>query len=111
LNVDGTLADTEEAHRQAFNATFKEFGLAWYWDVERYVELLAVSKRTVDNWIADGTIIAPSAIGRRVYWHPDAFFRWLDEKLGADCSRPPVLARPPKRGRPRVAYPGQRCSG
>jgi HAD superfamily hydrolase (TIGR01509 family) len=43
FDVDGTLADTEEAHRQAFNATFKEFGLAWYWDIELYVELLAVA--------------------------------------------------------------------
>jgi HAD superfamily hydrolase (TIGR01509 family) len=43
FDVDGTLADTEEAHRQAFNATFKEFGLPWYWDVELYVELLAVA--------------------------------------------------------------------
>jgi excisionase family DNA binding protein len=68
---------------------------------ESAAELLAVSKRTIDNWIADGTIIAPSAIGRRVYWHPDAFFRWLDEKLDAD-SRQPVLVRPPKRGRPRT---------
>lgn len=73
-------------------------------------ELLAVSKRTIDNWIADGTIIAPSAIGRRVYWHPDAFFRWLDEKLGADRSRPPELAQPPKRGRPRATYHGQPSS-
>lgn len=43
FDVDGTLADTEEAHRQAFNATFKEFGLPWRWDVELYVELLAVA--------------------------------------------------------------------
>lgn len=43
FDVDGTLADTEEAHRQAFNATFKEFGLAWHWDTELYVELLAVA--------------------------------------------------------------------
>jgi HAD superfamily hydrolase (TIGR01509 family) len=43
FDVDGTLADTEEAHRQAFNVTFKEFGLPWYWNVERYVELLAVT--------------------------------------------------------------------
>jgi excisionase family DNA binding protein len=77
---------------------------------ESAAALLAVSKRTVDNWIADGTIIAPSAIGRRVYWHPDAFFRWLDEKLGADRSRQPVLVRPPKRGRPRTNYPGQPIS-
>jgi HAD superfamily hydrolase (TIGR01509 family) len=43
FDVDGTLADTEEAHRQAFNATFREFGLPWRWDVELYVELLAVA--------------------------------------------------------------------
>jgi beta-phosphoglucomutase-like phosphatase (HAD superfamily) len=43
FDVDGTLADTEEAHRQAFNATFKEFGLPWHWDVTLYVELLAVA--------------------------------------------------------------------
>jgi len=43
FDVDGTLADTEEAHRQAFNTTFKEFGLPWHWDVELYVELLAVA--------------------------------------------------------------------
>jgi HAD superfamily hydrolase (TIGR01509 family) len=43
FDVDGTLADTEEAHRQAFNATFREFGLPWHWDVELYIELLAVA--------------------------------------------------------------------
>lgn len=43
FDVDGTLADTEEAHRQAFNATFKEFGLPWHWDVALYVELLVVA--------------------------------------------------------------------
>ncbi|MDP3037023.1 MAG: HAD-IA family hydrolase [Rhodocyclaceae bacterium] len=43
FDVDGTLADTEEAHRQAFNASFREFGLPWHWDVELYVELLAVA--------------------------------------------------------------------
>jgi HAD superfamily hydrolase (TIGR01509 family) len=43
FDLDGTLADTEEGHRQAFNVTFKEFGLPWHWDVEHYVELLAVA--------------------------------------------------------------------
>lgn len=43
FDVDGTLADTEEAHRQAFNATFKEFGLPWHWGTELYVELLSVA--------------------------------------------------------------------
>ena len=29
FDVDGTLADTEEAHRLAFNATFERHGLDW----------------------------------------------------------------------------------
>lgn len=43
FDVDGTLADTEEAHRQAFNAAFAEAGLPWHWDAPLYRELLAVT--------------------------------------------------------------------
>ncbi|HUT41338.1 MAG TPA: HAD family hydrolase [Gammaproteobacteria bacterium] len=43
LDVDGTLADTEEIHRQSFNAAFAEAGLDWEWDRELYHELLAVT--------------------------------------------------------------------
>ncbi|MBK1699597.1 HAD-IA family hydrolase [Thiococcus pfennigii] len=43
FDVDGTLANTEEAHRQAFNATFQEFGLPWDWDPALYRRLLAVA--------------------------------------------------------------------
>ncbi len=43
FDVDGTLADTEEVHRQAFNAAFRAHGLPWTWDPERYRELLAVT--------------------------------------------------------------------
>lgn len=40
FDVDGTLAETEEAHRAAFNATFREFGLPWEWSQALYGELL-----------------------------------------------------------------------
>jgi HAD superfamily hydrolase (TIGR01509 family) len=43
LDVDGTLADTEEIHRRAFNAAFAEAGLDWVWEQELYQELLAVT--------------------------------------------------------------------
>jgi HAD superfamily hydrolase (TIGR01509 family) len=43
LDVDGTLADTEEIHRQAFNAAFAKAGLDWLWDQSLYHELLAVT--------------------------------------------------------------------
>ncbi len=43
FDVDGTLADTETAHRTAFNHAFKEFGLDWHWDEELYTDLLNIS--------------------------------------------------------------------
>jgi len=43
LDADGTLADTEEVHRQAFNAAFREHGLPWSWSVRDYAALVAIS--------------------------------------------------------------------
>lgn len=43
FDVDGTLAETEEAHRAAFNQTFAEFGLDWVWDQALYAKLLRVA--------------------------------------------------------------------
>lgn len=43
FDVDGTLADTEDVHRLAFNHVFQEYGLDWNWTPELYRELLAIS--------------------------------------------------------------------
>ncbi len=43
FDVDGTLADTEETHRQAFNAAFLEFRLPYEWSPDQYEVLLNVS--------------------------------------------------------------------
>lgn len=43
FDVDGTLADTEGAHRDAFNAAFRDAGLAWHWSEAMYTDLLEVS--------------------------------------------------------------------
>ena len=40
FDVDGTLAETEEIHRAAFNAAFAEAGLGWSWDRALYGDLL-----------------------------------------------------------------------
>ena len=42
FDVDGTLAETEESHRHAFNAAFSEAALDWHWDKRLYAELLEV---------------------------------------------------------------------
>lgn len=66
FDVDGTLADTESAHLQAFNAAFAEVGLDWFWDEALYTRLLKVAggkERLLHYWHvadleeADGTRI------------------------------------------------------
>jgi HAD superfamily hydrolase (TIGR01509 family) len=43
FDVDGTLAETEAFHRQAFNLAFAEAGLDWHWDEALYRTLLKVT--------------------------------------------------------------------
>lgn len=43
FDVDGTLAETEEAHRAAFNNTFAKWGLDWHWSQSDYRTLLKVT--------------------------------------------------------------------
>ena len=53
LDVDGTLADTERAHMDAFNHAFREMGLDWDWDEALYTELLNISggkERILHYW-------------------------------------------------------------
>lgn len=53
---------------------------------EDVADVLGVSLRTVDNWVNDGTLIAPRKIGNRVYWHPRTFYAWLDQTLSASAT-------------------------
>ena len=53
FDVDGTLADTETAHRIAFNTTFREVGLDWHWSESVYAGLLDVAggkERLLHYW-------------------------------------------------------------
>lgn len=43
FDVDGTLANTEETHRQSFNTAFEEFGLKYHWSEQEYAGLLSIS--------------------------------------------------------------------
>ncbi|QOZ48578.1 HAD family hydrolase [Bradyrhizobium sp. CCBAU 53340] len=43
FDVDGTLAETEELHRRAFNLAFARHGLDWQWDRAVYKDLLRVT--------------------------------------------------------------------
>lgn len=67
---------------------------------EAAAALLTVSKRTIDNWIADGTLPMPTSLGRRVYWHPNTFGEWQDAKFGIQTKHTQTEHTKP-RGRPR----------
>jgi len=60
FDVDGTLAETEEVHRQAFNETFESHGLDWTWSPELYRKLLRITggreriRHYVERWSPQG---------------------------------------------------------
>ncbi len=43
FDVDGTLAETEELHRESFNQSFQSAGLPWFWTKDLYGKLLQVT--------------------------------------------------------------------
>ncbi len=55
FDVDGTLAETEEMHRHAFNAAFRAAGLDWHWTSGLYRELLTTTggKERIRAYIRD----------------------------------------------------------
>jgi beta-phosphoglucomutase-like phosphatase (HAD superfamily) len=72
FDVDGTLADTERAHMEAFNHAFKEMDMDWVWDEALYTELLNISggkERILHYWkLANPDVKAlnPQALNDRI---------------------------------------------
>jgi HAD superfamily hydrolase (TIGR01509 family) len=60
FDVDGTLSETEETHRRAFNRAFEHAGLSWHWNQDLYRELLSVTggkeriRHFIEHYEADG---------------------------------------------------------
>lgn len=53
FDVDGTLADTEAVHLEAFNEAFAQEGMDWHWTEAEYTKLLEVSggkERMLHYW-------------------------------------------------------------
>jgi HAD superfamily hydrolase (TIGR01509 family) len=72
FDVDGTMADTEEAHRVAFNLAFQRYRLGWEWSRLEYRELLGVTggKERIARYIA-GLDTAPAERKRLQALIPD----------------------------------------
>lgn len=66
FDVDGTMADTEEAHRVAFNLAFERYRLGWSWQPDEYRELLQVKGGKERMAIYIDTLPLPDAERRRL---------------------------------------------
>jgi beta-phosphoglucomutase-like phosphatase (HAD superfamily) len=94
FDVDGTLAETEEAHRQSFNEAFAAFGVDWSWDKELYRELLQVTggkerlQHYIDAWKPRGSEVALARFAE-IYEEKSARYAAL-VKSGAAPARPGV---------------------
>jgi HAD superfamily hydrolase (TIGR01509 family) len=94
FDVDGTLAETEEAHRQSFNETFAAFGLDWNWDEELYRKLLQITggnerlQHYIDEWKPPGRALAYSCFAD-IYEEASARYAALVES-GAVRTRPGI---------------------
>ena len=100
FDVDGTLADTERFHLQAFNAAFAQEGLDWHWDEDLYTRLLEISggkERILHYWnTTRGHVVDVSGSGlretvERIHLAKTAAYEALVAS-GAVSLRPGVLA-------------------
>ena len=73
FDVDGTLADTEEAHRTAFNLAFERYRLGWVWGRDEYRELLKVTggKERITHYLRSLTNVGPAEFKRLIDLVPD----------------------------------------
>jgi beta-phosphoglucomutase-like phosphatase (HAD superfamily) len=94
FDVDGTLAETEEAHRRSFNEAFAAFGIDWHWDKELYRELLQVTGgkerllHYIDAWKPHGSEVALARFAE-IYEETSARYAAL-VKSGTAPERPGV---------------------
>ncbi|MBC7800236.1 MAG: HAD-IA family hydrolase [Gemmatimonadaceae bacterium] len=95
FDVDGTLAETEEAHRHAFNAAFADAGLGWHWDVPTYSRLLEVTggKERIRHYIDQTPGLAAldaAALGRL---HAAKSAHYVDAVQGGTIALRPGVRR------------------
>ncbi|WP_298352059.1 HAD-IA family hydrolase [Rhodoblastus sp.] len=91
FDMDGTLAETEEVHRQAFNRAFADFGLGWNWDVPLYRQLLKVTggKERITHFIArEGGVADPEFVAKLHKAKTDIYTAMVDG--GAVALRPGI---------------------
>lgn len=92
-DVDGTLSETEETHRCAFNESFRALAIDWNWDRPTYKRLLATTggKERLRVYADEVAADLPDDLLRRI--HADKTHRYTRlVRLGGAPLRPGVEA-------------------
>ncbi|MEZ5921889.1 MAG: HAD-IA family hydrolase [Parvularculaceae bacterium] len=94
FDVDGTLADTEEVHRRAFNDVFAARRLGWKWTREDYTKLLDVTggKERIARFMRDWLWRDPAEIDIQAL-HREKTERYVELVAGGALSLRPGVAR------------------
>lgn len=98
FDMDGTVAETEECHRRAFNAAFAERGLDWHWSREEYSELLRVTggKERIRRFLADeqpSLLATPDVDAFICGLHRDKTRHYVEAVTGGHVELRPGVAR------------------
>lgn len=100
FDVDGTLADTEAVHLEAFNHAFVQEDMGWHWDTALYTRLLDISggkERMAHFWRtvnADVKEVSAGAMQATINRLHEIKTAWYENAVsaGAVRLRPGVLA-------------------
>ncbi len=95
FDVDGTLAETEELHRRAFNDSFAAAGLPWVWDQLLYARLLEVTggKERIRHYIRAHGVHPPLDDAAVAALHADKTRRYTRLVAQGDVTLRPGVAR------------------
>ncbi len=94
FDVDGTLAETEEVHRRAFNETFDHFGLQWKWESALYRELLKVTggkermRHFIDAYAVEDAVVTDEDISQMHRFKTERYAQILAQS--GCCLRPGI---------------------
>ena len=87
FDVDGTIAETEELHRKAYNSIFSDEGINWNWSKKLYKELLKVTggkerlKHYKENFNSKNYHLDINDISRIHSKKNELYNKWVDEGL------------------------------
>ena len=87
FDVDGTIAETEELHRKAYNSIFSDEGINWNWSKKLYKELLKVTggkerlKHYKENFTSKNYHLDINDISRIHSKKNELYNKWVDEGL------------------------------